>query len=172
MTRAKPPAPIPLNPAHAPSLFDRAGGEAALRLVVDDFVERMFADVMIGFFFRNTDRTRLKDLEFQFAARSLGADVVYEGRPLQAAHARHPIMGGQFARRVMLLRNACDDHGLLAEARDALLAHVEQLRPLVVKQAASSCVAPAAAPGPLVSHVPVVPRAAPTDAKDPQGPVQ
>ena len=50
------------------TLFEQLGGEAKLRAIVDDFIDRVFADRMIGFFFRNADRGRIKELEYQLAA--------------------------------------------------------------------------------------------------------
>jgi hemoglobin len=76
------------------TFYDQLGGEAALRAIIDDFVERVFADTMIGFFFRDVPIKRIKELEFQHAAELLGGPVPYKGRPLREAHAKHPIMGG------------------------------------------------------------------------------
>ena len=47
------------------SLFQRLGGEEKLRAIIDNFIDRVFADRMIGFFFRNADRARIKELEYQ-----------------------------------------------------------------------------------------------------------
>src|SRR3954464_7672133 len=79
--------------AMASTLFEDLGGEAALRPIIDRFVDRVFDDVMIGFFFRNARRERVKAMEYEFAAKHLGADIEYTGRPLDAAHRAHPIMG-------------------------------------------------------------------------------
>ena len=59
--------------------FERLGGEPALRAIIDDFVDRVFDDIMIGFFFRNADRRRIKELEYQHAAEHLGGPVRYRG---------------------------------------------------------------------------------------------
>jgi len=114
-------------------------GEALLTRVIDDFVERMVGDVMIGFFFRNVDHARLKRREYELAARHLGADVPYSGRPLDVAHAPHPIQGGQFMRRLQLLKKSMDSHGLPERARAILVAETERLRPLVTRDAGSDC---------------------------------
>ncbi|MGZ8521739.1 MAG: globin domain-containing protein, partial [Candidatus Binatia bacterium] len=79
--------------------FEQLGGEVKLRAVIDTFVDRVFADRMIGFFFRNADKARIKEMEYQLAAGFFGAPVEYHGRPLDQVHAKHPIMGGHFARR-------------------------------------------------------------------------
>ena len=115
------------------------GGEGKLRSVIDHFVDRMVDDVMIGFFFQKVNRQRLKDLEFQFAAVSLGAYVTYEGRPLEGAHARHGIMGGQFARRVQILKEVWEEHHVPAPVREAWLAHTYSLQPLITGTRGSNC---------------------------------
>ena len=68
------------------SLFEKLGGEDRLRLIIDTFIDRVFEDRMIGFFFRNADRARIKEMEYQLAAKFLGADIEYRGRPIGKAH--------------------------------------------------------------------------------------
>lgn len=136
---------------HGPEItaFERLGA-ARLKAVIADFVDRMRGDDMIGFFFRDVDRERLVRHEFQFTARALGAKLRYEGRPIAQAHARHPIMGGQFARRKTLLGQTLQDHGVPEDIRRLLLEHTERLRPLITQQQGSHCNAGGAA-GPLVT---------------------
>jgi len=121
-----------------PSPFEEIGAER-LREVIDVFVDRIFDDLMIGFFFRNADRGRIKELEFQFTARALGADIEYEGRPLEQAHASHPIMGGQFARRLQILKETLDEHNVPQAVREAWLDHTESLRSLITRDRGDDC---------------------------------
>lgn len=121
------------------SLYDRLGGEPALRAIIDDFVDRMFDDLMIGFLFRDVDRRRIKELEFQHAAEHLGGPVTYRGRPLDAAHRKHRILGGHFARRKELLRQALVRHGAPDDVIAHFLAHTESLRPLITGDAGGQC---------------------------------
>lgn len=123
----------------AETLYDRLGGEAKLRRIIDTFIDRVFADRMIGFFFRNADKSRIKEMEFQFTARFLGANVEYQGRALDEAHAKHPIMGGQFMRRLTILRETLDEYDVPKEIRDAWLSHTESLRSLITRDAGSDC---------------------------------
>ena len=124
----------------APTAFERLGGEPGLRAIVDDFVERVFADIMIGFFFRDADKRRIKELEYQHAAEHLGGPVRYRGRALDVAHAAHPIMGGHFARRKELLRQTLVAHGAPQDVIDAWLAHTESLRGEVTAQPDGQCI--------------------------------
>lgn len=121
------------------SLYERMGGEPALRAVIDDFVDRAFGDIMIGFMFQKADPARIKELEFQHASAFLGGPHAYGGRSLKSAHARHRIMGGQFARRLQLLRQVFAAHAVPEEVQAAFLAHNESLRDQITSQANGTC---------------------------------
>jgi len=119
--------------------FDQLGGEAKLRAVIDTFIERVFADRMIGFFFRSADKARIKEMEFQLAANFLGANVEYGGRPLDQVHRKFPIMGGHFARRRQILKESIEAHGIADEIKKLWLDHTDALRPLITPEADSGC---------------------------------
>jgi hemoglobin len=122
-----------------PTLYEELGGEAKVRQIIDAFIDRVFEDRMIGFFFRSANKGRIKELEFQLAAQHLGAAIEYQGRPLDEVHAKHPIMGGQFARRLQILRETLESFGVPPHIRDAWIEHTESLRPLITKDSASDC---------------------------------
>jgi len=119
--------------------FERLGGEAVLRPLIDAFVDRCFDDMMIGFHFRAADRERVKRFEYQHAAQYFGADVAYEGRPLTKAHGPHNILGGQFMRRRQILLETARKHGMPDDLIEAWLAHQDALRGEITKQAGSGC---------------------------------
>ena len=121
------------------TLFEQIGGEPRLREIIGSFIDRVFEDRLIGFFFRNADRGRIKEMEYQHTAEFLGAEVKYKGRPLDEAHAKHPIMGGQFARRLQILKETLEEYGVSQAVRDAWIQHNESLRPLITKDAGSDC---------------------------------
>lgn len=121
------------------ALFDRIG-PAALRAVLTDFYARVFADTMIGFLFRAADRAHLIDREYELTAALLGAPgVTYTGRPMRAAHAAHTIFGGQFERRLQILRETLRDHAVDGEVQTAWLAHQEALRGQITRDRGSEC---------------------------------
>jgi hemoglobin len=120
------------------NLFDRIGGNA-LRAVIVEFYDRVFDDVMIGFLFQGKDRARLIEKEWELAARMLGADVEYTGRPMREAHAKVPILGGHFDRRLQILRDVLADHGVDEEVAESWIAHSVKLRPQVTADAGSEC---------------------------------
>jgi len=114
------------------SLFEQVGGEPVLRSIVRTFVDRMFADPMIGFLFRNASRERIADKEYELAAQHLGGGVVYTGRPIGEVHAAHSILEGQFARRLEILRRTLEEAGAPSAVIQHWLAYTESLRPLVI----------------------------------------
>jgi truncated hemoglobin YjbI len=121
------------------TLFERLGGEIKLREIIDCFIDRVFADRMIGFFFRNADRARLKEMEYQLTAEFLGADIKYTGKPLGKAHVNHPIMGGHFARRRQIFKETLEHFQVGEEIQLALLNHTDALRPLITPESGSDC---------------------------------
>jgi hemoglobin len=123
----------------ANSLFEKLGGEQKLREIIDTFIDRVFDDRMIGFFFRHADRARLKQFEYQLAAQFLGAPVEYQGRPLDLAHAKHPIMGGHFARRRQILKETLEFYRVPEEIMRVWLEHTDALRSLITSQSESTC---------------------------------
>ena len=110
------------------SHFDALGGEEPLRRVIDMFVDRVFADVMIGFIFAGKNRARIREMEYQLAAEQLGGPVAYTGRPIGAVHAPLPIMGGHFDRRRQILLNTLRDCGVPETIQQVWIEHVDALR--------------------------------------------
>jgi hemoglobin len=107
------------------------GGEPVLRVVIDRFVDRVFADVIIGFLFAGRDRDRIARHEYEHTARLLGADVVYTGRPIPATHRPLRINAGQFRRRLAILRQElgradvpADITALVIEAQERMLPQI------------------------------------------------
>src|SRR5512145_2628034 len=127
------------NGASVKTPFEQLGGEIRLRRIVSDFIDRVFADRMIGFFFRQADKERIKEMEYQLAAEFLGGAVKYQGRPLDQVHRKHPIMGGHFARRKQILKETLEFHAVPESLKAAWLQHTEELRPLITAQAGSEC---------------------------------
>ncbi len=114
-------------------LYQELGGLDKLRQIIDTFVDTMFDDVMIGFFFRKDSKQMLKDREFEFAARFLGADIIYTGKPLGAAHKNHKIKNGQFSRRKQIFKETLESYDVPKHIIDLLMEHTESFRVPITK---------------------------------------
>jgi len=119
--------------------FEALGGEAALRAIIDSFVDRIFDDLMIGYLFRAADRERVKAKEFEFAARHLGAAVEYTGRPLNEAHRAHRITGGQFMRRLQILKETLAEFHVPPEVSARWIDHTLSLQAQITDNALDQC---------------------------------
>ena len=114
------------------TLFDQLGGADKLRSILSSFYDRLYDDIMIGYMFHGLPKERLIELEYQFTARLLGHKIPYEGRGMRAAHGRHRIMGGQFERRFVVLRETLESHAVPAAVQAEWLGHTRALKASVV----------------------------------------
>lgn len=119
--------------------LERIGGEAALQRVIRAFVERMFADFIIGFRFAHSDLERIVRFEAQHAARVLGGRARYEGRPIAEVHRPLKINRGQFRRRLAILRTVAREHDVDGEVLERWIAREALLEPVVTD--GTDCVA-------------------------------
>ena len=121
------------------TFLEQLGGREKLQEIIDVFIDRVVADTMIGFFFRKVNIDRLKEMEYQLAAQFFGGDERYNGRPLRAAHQKHPIMGGHFARRKQILSDVLNEFDIDQKVKDAWLEHTENLRSSITQDQGSAC---------------------------------
>ena len=114
------------------TLFDQLGGADRLRSILSSFYDRLYGDIMIGYMFHGLPKERLIELEYQFTARLLGHKIPYEGRGMRAAHGQHRIMGGQFERRFVVLKETLESHAVPAAVQAEWLRHTRALKATVV----------------------------------------
>nr|HEX4312958.1 group 1 truncated hemoglobin [Kofleriaceae bacterium] len=121
------------------TLFEQIGGDQ-LRVVIEDFYRRVLSDVMIGFMFVRVDRRTLVQREWELIAALLGAaDIKYSGRPMRVAHAQHTIFGGQFERRMQILRETLRDHAVADDVQREWIDHALSLRKQITRDHGSEC---------------------------------
>ncbi len=73
------------------TLYERIGGEPAVKAAVDDFYVRVLSDPMLAPFFEKTDIARLKGHQFAFLSKAMVGPRKYTGATMQKAHARFAI---------------------------------------------------------------------------------
>ena len=121
------------------ALLKRHETLGSLRVVLEDFYNRVFADTMIGFYFAGRDKARLVEKELELTLNALGGPVSYSGRPLTEVHRPLRIAGGHFDRRLQILKEAMAAHDLPIEIRNAWIEHTVKLRSLITGDSTGEC---------------------------------
>ena len=97
-------------------IYQRIGGEKALRLILHDFYSRMAEDIMIGFFFDGKDLAAIAQKQGDFLMRAMGARESFSGKaPAQAHLEIAPILSGHFDRRLQILEDTLRAHKVTDE---------------------------------------------------------
>jgi hemoglobin len=100
------------------SLYERLGGEAAIRKVVDDFVALAAPDPAVDFTRGGTWQAtpaaveQLKQHLVAFVAQATGGPRNYTGRDMKTAHAGMRITQAQFDALAAHLRSALEKNGV------------------------------------------------------------
>lgn len=68
------------------SLYERLGGEAGVRKIVNDVLDKNLNNLHIGSHFRHVEMDRLKQLVFEFFSMGTGGPHQYTGRDMVTAH--------------------------------------------------------------------------------------
>ena len=148
------------------TLYERMGGEAVVRAVVEDFVSRVATDPTVKFTRQGQPTAweatpdnveRLKQRLVEFVTTIAGGPLQYRGADMVTAHRGMAITNPEFDALAGHLRAALEANGVSRRERDELLSAVGSMRGAVVEVADAP---PATAP------VPDDP--APTDAAAPQ----
>jgi hemoglobin len=70
------------------TLFEKIGGEPAVRLAVEQFYVRVLGDPLLAPFFEKADLVRLKSHQFAFLSQVMGGPRKYSGAAMAQAHSR------------------------------------------------------------------------------------
>ncbi len=120
--------------------YERIGGAEALIDIVQDFIDTVFDDFIIGFMFQGKDKRRIVAKEVELAAAHLGGPRSYTGRPLDRAHKPLPINRGHFRRRLALLRKTLEAHGVDEGVIERWVLHNAALEDRILGTDAVDCV--------------------------------
>ena len=125
------------------TLYERLGGERAIRAVVKDVIQRAANDPEVNFVRRGRPRqweptpknTRLLERRLvQFIGMNTGGPQRYEGQDMVQAHAGMQITDAEFDAFAGHLRATLDSLQVPQKERDELLQIVSETRPQIVNQ--------------------------------------
>ena len=83
-----------------------------LPVLMEDFYDRLFSDIMIGFFFMPHDKQDLIDKQIEFMTVMFGGPNSYRGLSLRKVHLPLNIFEGQFNRRHQVLKETLESHSV------------------------------------------------------------
>ena len=127
----------------ARSLYERLGGEAALKAVVDDFVGRAAANPKVNFTRKGTAHewtasgenvARLKAHLVQFISMATGGPHKYEGRAMKPVHAGMGITEAEFGALAGDLIASLDKFKVPQKEKDELIAIVASTKKDIVEK--------------------------------------
>ena len=122
--------------APALTLYERLGGAAALRAVVDRFYELVLLDPVLRPYFAGVDLGRLRRHQALFLGQVTGGPREYDGWTMAEAHSGRGIDDQAFDRVALHLAEALRDHGVgETDIREVAVA-VAGLRDKIVERSA------------------------------------
>lgn len=80
------------------TLYERLGGEAKVRKIVRDILEKNYNNPVIGHHFQKVDMEKLNQRVFDFFSMGTGGPHKYTGKDMVAAHANLHITEDDFQR--------------------------------------------------------------------------
>ncbi|MBC7783410.1 MAG: group 1 truncated hemoglobin [Burkholderiales bacterium] len=136
------------------ALFERLGGEAGMKTIVDDFVTRAIADPRVNWERKGVASggvlgvgkksrewqaspaavEQMKKHIVQFLSLATGGPAHYDGKEMQATHAGMRITNSEFDATIGDLKATLDAKGVAIDEQKELLAVVESVRPQVVEE--------------------------------------
>lgn len=127
------PASAPASATSAPrSLFERLGGETAIRAVVSDALANVAADDRINYLFAMSDLGRVSEKLYEQVCEVAGGPCHYSGRDMVSVHARLAITDAQFDALVGDIVKSLDRFKVPPAEKNELLAPFGGLRDQVV----------------------------------------
>jgi hemoglobin len=116
------------------TIFERAGGFAAVRKVVSTFYEYVLDDEVMAPYFAGTDMRQQIDHQSKFISAVMGGPGSYTDDHLQRVHGRLGIDRNAFAVMSGLLKEAMEDHDMTHADVDAVMHEIVSREHLIVSK--------------------------------------
>ncbi len=121
--------------ATSKSLYDRLGGQDAIKAVVKDFVEENVAkDTRINARFANTDIPHLEQMLTEQICQASGGPCKYTGKDMKTAHTGMKITDDEFNALVEDLKKSLDKFKVGAQEQSDLIGALAPMKPDIVGQ--------------------------------------
>jgi hemoglobin len=115
------------------SLYERLGGEAKLRKIVNDILDKNYNNPDIGHYFRKVDMKKLKQLVFEFFSMGTGGPHKYTGRDMRTSHTGLKISDEDFEKGNNDVLLALEENGVGEAERNEVIAILDSLKHDVIE---------------------------------------
>jgi hemoglobin len=115
------------------SLYERLGGEAKVRKIVNDILDKNFNNPDIGHYFHKVDMRNLKQLVFEFFSMGTGGPHRYTGRDMRSSHTDLKINNEDFEKANIDVLLALEENGVGEAERNEVIAILDSLKHDVVE---------------------------------------
>ena len=114
------------------SLYQKLGGEATLKHVVNSLYQKILADKFLAPVFVPYDMNRLKRSQVEFFAQALGGGSTYYGRDMGTAHAHLNLTNRHFDEVVEYLVKTLEEFHVQSSDIETILKALSPLRKDIV----------------------------------------
>lgn len=121
------------NTTKKASLYERLGGEAKVRKIVNDTLDKNFNNPLIGPHFQKIDMDKLKRLVFEFFSMGTGGPHKYTGRDMASSHANLKITEADYNSSNDDLLEALDENGVGEEEKRDVIALLDTMKGDVIR---------------------------------------
>jgi truncated hemoglobin YjbI len=115
------------------TLFERLGGEAKVRKIVNDTLDKNLKNPAIGAYFQKLDMDNLKRLVFEFFSMGTGGPHQYSGRDMASAHSNHKITEADYNSSNDDLLEALAENGVGEKEQREVIAILDTLKQQVIR---------------------------------------
>jgi len=115
------------------SLYDRLGGEAKVRKIANDILDKNYNNPDIGHHFQKVDMKKLKQLVFEFFSMGTGGPHQYTGRDMRTSHTGLNISEDDFERGNVDVLLALEENGVGEAERNEIIAILNSMKQDIVK---------------------------------------
>jgi len=119
------------------TIFERIGGDSAVRAVVDGMYVRILGDAQLRPLFSGVNMKHLKEQQYAFFSQALGGPARYKGPGMKEAHAHLNIEARHFDRVAQHLASALQSEGVGEDVIEEITAAVSPLADEIVSAAPS-----------------------------------
>ncbi|MEM9282940.1 MAG: group 1 truncated hemoglobin [Verrucomicrobiota bacterium] len=106
------------------SIYDRIGGAATIKNLVDSFYTKVLNDAELSLYFQHAPMEKLLHMQREFFSAATGGPLVYSGKPIGQVHHGMQISKREFQRFTEHLLETLKEVGIEEKDSFEIISHV------------------------------------------------